>query len=432
MIVVRFLYCLLFHLLLPLLLLRLLWRSLRAPEYARRWQERFGMGIPAQAGGLWVHAVSVGETLAAAPLINAWRAAHPAEPVFVSTMTPTGSERVRVLWGNAVGHAYAPYDLPWAWWLFLRRVRPRVLVIMETELWPNMLAAARARGIPAVLANARLSERSARGYGRAGWLTRPMLENLSLIAAQDQATASRFLGLGVSAERVSVAGSIKFDLAPPADLHDQASALRSAWRLEGRPVLVAASTHEGEDGVLLAAFAKVRQRYPTALLILVPRHPERFDSVARLVREQGLSLCRRSRQEAVTPETEVFLGDSMGELLLWLALANVAFVGGSLVPVGGHNMLEPIALDVPTICGPHVFNFQVIADELVQAGALQLVPAEALGEVLIHLVESPALAMAQAAAGHAVMARNRGALARQLALIEQVMSVPVTREHARP
>lgn len=432
MIVVRFLYSLLFHLLLPLLLLRLLWRSLRAPEYARRWQERFGMGIPAQSGGLWVHAVSVGETLAAAPLINAWRVAHPGEPVFVSTMTPTGSARVRALWGSSVGHAYAPYDLPWAWLLFLRRVRPRVLVIMETELWPNMLAAARTRGIPVVLANARLSERSARGYGRAGWLTRPMLENLSLIAAQDQATASRFLGLGVPAERVSVAGSIKFDLAPPADLHDQASALRSTWRLEGRPVLVAASTHEGEDEMLLAAFARVRQCYPAALLILVPRHPERFDSVARLVREQGLSLCRRSRGEAVVPGVAVFLGDSMGELLLWFALADVAFVGGSLVPVGGHNMLEPIALDVPTVCGPHVFNFQVIADELVQAGALQLVPAEALGEALIHLLETPALAMAQAAAGHAVMARNRGALARQLALIEQVMSGPATHEHLRP
>jgi len=306
--VARFLYSLLVHLLLPLVLLRLLWRGLRAPEYRRRWRERFGMGIPAQSGGLWVHAVSVGETLAAAALVDAWRAAHPGEPVFVSTMTPTGSARVRAIWGVTVGHAYAPYDLPWAWLLFLRRVRPRVLVIMETELWPNMLAAARAHGIPVVLANARLSERSARGYGRAGWLTRPMLQNLALIAAQDQATASRFQALGVPASRVSVTGSIKFDITPPPDLHDRALALRAAWQLEGRPVLVAASTHEGEDGVLLAAFAGLRQRHPSALLILVPRHPERFDSVARQVVEQGLSLKRRSRQEAVVPDTAVFRG----------------------------------------------------------------------------------------------------------------------------
>ena len=170
----RFLYTLVFHLLLPLVLVRLLWRSLRAPAYRQRWLERFGLGVPAQTGGLWVHAVSVGETLAAVPLINAWRMAHPGEPVLVTTMSPTGSARVKALWGNDVNHCYAPYDLPWAWRLFYRKVRPQVLVIMETELWPNMLAAAKSRGIPAILANARLSERSARGYGRAAWLSRPM------------------------------------------------------------------------------------------------------------------------------------------------------------------------------------------------------------------------------------------------------------------
>lgn len=422
MIVARFLYTVLFHLLLPLVILRLLWRSLQAPAYRRRWTERFGLGAPVQDGGLWVHAVSVGETLAAAPLVNAWRRQHPGEPVMVTTMTPTGSARVRALWGDAVNHGYAPYDLPWAWALFLRRVRPRVLVVMETELWPNMLAAARARGIPVVLANARLSERSARGYARAGWLSRPVLQHLSVVAAQDEGTAARFRALGVPAQCLHVTGSLKFDFTPPDGLQSRADTLVRDWQLDGRPVLVAASTHEGEDAPLLAAFARIREQLPAALLILVPRHPERFDSVARQVAESGFSLARRSLGQAVDPSTMVFLGDSMGELLLWFALADVAFVGGSLIPVGGHNMLEPIGLDVPTLSGPHVFNFQSIADELVAEGALQLVTADQVPAAVLQLLQTPALAQRQVAAGHAVMSRNRGALERQLGLIAQVMA----------
>lgn len=422
MIVARFLYSVLFHLLLPFVILRLLWRSLQAPAYRRRWGERFGLGVPAQVGGLWVHAVSVGETLAAAPLVNAWRRQHPGEPVFLTTMTPTGSARVQALWGSAVNHCYAPYDLPWAWALFLRRVRPRALVVMETELWPNMLALSRSRGIPVVLANARLSERSARGYARAGWLSRPMLQHISVVAAQDEGTAARFSVLGVPANRLQITGSLKFDFSPPEGLQVRADALARDWQLSGRPVLVAASTHEGEDAPVLAAFARIREQLPSALLILVPRHPERFDSVARQVVESGLSLSRRSVGQSVDASTMVFLGDSMGELLLWFALADVAFVGGSLVPVGGHNMLEPIALDVPTLSGSHVFNFQVIADELVAEGALQLVTAETLAEAVLQLLQSPGQAQRQVAAGHAVMARNRGALERQLALIARVMT----------
>jgi 3-deoxy-D-manno-octulosonic-acid transferase len=422
MIVARFLYTLLFHLLLPLVALRLLWRSLRAPAYRQRWWERLGLGAPAQVGGLWVHAVSVGETLAAAPLVNAWRKAHPGESVLVTTMTPTGSARVQALWGRDLNHCYAPYDLPWAWALFFWRVRPRALVIMETELWPNMLAAARRRGIPIVLANARLSERSAKGYGRAAWLSVPMLQQLTCVAAQDAATANRFQQLGVTAECVHVTGSIKFDFSPPDALREQADQLRQQWSLGDRQVLVAASTHDGEDALVLAAFAQVRERFPAALLILVPRHPERFDSVARQVVEQGLAVIRRSQSQAITPEVAVFLGDSMGELLLWYALADVAFVGGSLVPVGGHNMLEPIALDVPTLSGPYVFNFQVIADELEAAGALQRVQATQLADAVIQLLQSPERARQHVAAGHAVMQRNRGALQRQLMLIDKVMS----------
>ncbi|MDF2446283.1 MAG: 3-deoxy-D-manno-octulosonic-acid transferase [Moraxellaceae bacterium] len=416
----RFFYSVLFHLLLPLVLLRLLWRARHAPEYLKRVGERFGFGIPAMQGGLWVHAVSVGETLAAAPLVNAWRKAHPDQPVFISTMTPTGSARVHAIWGDAVGHAYAPYDLPWAWALFLRRVRPQALVIMETELWPNMIHSARSRGIPVMLANARLSERSARGYYLAGWLSRPMLGELSCIAAQDESTAARFRDLGVPDARISVTGSVKFDITPPADIHARAHQLHVEWKLASRLVVVAASTHSGEDIPVLMAFAAVRARHKHALLILVPRHPERFENVASIVRQKRLGLARRSRGEAVTPETAVLLGDSMGELMLWYALADVAIVGGSLVPVGGHNVLEPMALDVPTVSGPHVHNFQTIANELVAAGALQLVDANHLGEVCNRLLDHPEQANTMVVAARDVLQRNRGALQRQLALIDDL------------
>ncbi len=415
--VARFFYTVLFHLLLPLLLLRLLWRARHAPDYLRRVYERFGFAIPALRGGLWVHAVSVGETLAAAPLVNAWRKANPGQPVFISTMTPTGSARVHALWGDQVQHAYAPYDLPWAWALFLRQVRPRLLVIMETELWPNMIHAACVRGIPVLLANARLSERSAKGYGRVGWLARPMLAELSHIAAQDEATASRFRELGVPAGRISMTGSLKFDITPPADIEARAHQLHVDWHLAHRQVIVAASTHSGEDIPVLTAFAAIRARHKHALLILVPRHPERFENVASVIRQKKFSLARRSRGEPVTDEIAVLLGDSMGELMLWYAVADIAFVGGSLVPVGGHNVLEPMALDVPVISGPHVFNFQSITDELLAAGALQLVEAGDISRICNSLLDHPELASTQVMAARAVLQANRGALQRQLDLI---------------
>lgn len=378
------------------------------------------MGVPAMRGGLWVHAVSVGETLAAVPLVEAWRKAHPDQSVFVSTMTPTGSARVRAAWGDQVQHGYAPYDLPWAWALFFRRVKPRVLVIMETELWPNMIQAAHQRHIPVILANARLSERSAKGYAKAAWLSRPMLAALSHIAAQDQGTATRFQSLGVSAECISVTGSLKFDIAPSADIGKRAAELSRAWQLEGRPVLVAASTHAGEDELVLSAFAEIRQHYAQALLILVPRHPERFDHVAALIKQKGFVLARRGHGESVSGQTQVLLGDTMGELLQWYALATVAFVGGSLVAVGGHNMLEPMVLNVPTLSGPYVFNFQSIADELVAQGALEIVQAEDMANACIALFSSPEKVAEQTQKAQAVLAANRGALQRQLTIIEAI------------
>ena len=417
-----FLYSLLFYLLMPPVLLRLWWRGRRAPAYRQRWRERLGFGAPELEQSIWVHAVSVGETLAARPLVDALLRRYPDHTLLVTTMTPTGSERVRAIWGERVAHVYAPYDLPAAQRRLLRRARPRLLVIMETELWPNMLHEARKAGVPVLLANARLSERSARGYARVGPLIRVVMADLSRVAAQDEATAGRFRALGVPAERVLVTGSIKFDFSPPPGLADEAAQRRRDWQLAGRPVLVAASTHAGEDQPVLDAFQALRQEWPTALLILVPRHPERFDDVARLIERHGFSYVRRRDGAAVTPDTAVLLGDSMGELLGWFALGDTAFVGGSLVPVGGHNMLEPVALGLPTIVGPELTNFQAIASELQAAGALTVInDAASLADGVAELWRQPALAARQREAGLAVVERNRGALARQLALVAELL-----------
>lgn len=427
----RWLYTLLLRLLLPAVFLRLWLRGRQAPAYRLRWRERLGLAPRVLPGAqppeavqpppgrpLWIHAVSVGETLAAQPLVHALRLQHPTLPLLITTMTPTGSERVRALWGDTVHHVYAPYDLPGAVARFVARWQPRALVVMETELWPNTLAHARAIGLPVMLANARLSERSARGYGRLGRLTRELMANLSVVAAQDAATAERFVALGVPAARVQLTGSLKFDISISEAVLDAAADCQRRWQLGARPVWVAASTHAGEDEPVLAAHRRLLATHPDALLILVPRHPERFDSVAELVRAQGFTLVRRSSGERVDGRCQVMLGDTMGELLIWLGLAQAAFVGGSLVATGGHNALEPLALGVPTLTGPHYFNFQAINDELLTAEALAVVAdAESLAAAVATLVDDQALALARRDAGLRVLAANRGAVARQLGLL---------------
>jgi len=312
----RTLYSLLFHLGLPILALRLLWRAWRAPAYSRRLLERFAFGLPPlKPGGIWIHAVSVGESIAAAPLVRELLARYPALPITITCMTPTGSERIQALFGNQVQHCYLPYDLPWAAARFIRRLQPQLAVIMETELWPNHIHQCAKRGVPVVLANARLSERSARGYARFAKLTAPMLAELSLIAVQSAAEAERFLALGARPECVEVTGSIKFDLRIEPELLAQAQALRAAWHTVQRPVWIAASTHAGEDESVLAAHRLLLQQQPQALLILVPRHPERFASVQQLCVKEGFTTCRRSQGEAPDVATPRLLGDAMGELL---------------------------------------------------------------------------------------------------------------------
>lgn len=421
----RRLYSLLLYLLMPLIVARLLWRGLRAPGYRRRIKERFGLfPAPGFEACLWLHAVSVGETIASAPLVHALRARHPELPIVLTTTTPTGSERVRALFGDAVFHVYAPYDLPGAVARFMARVRPRLALIMETELWPNTLHHCRARGIPALLLNARLSARSARGYARLAPLTRDILDALGGVAAQAQADGERFVALGLARERLHITGSIKFDIAIDAEIRQRARALRSSWG--SRPVWIAASTHAGEDAAVLAAHRRVLAQHPDALLVLVPRHPERFAGVHRQIGAAGLSAARRSESAPPAGPVQVLLGDSMGELLMLYGASDVAFVGGSLVPRGGHNMLEPAAWGLPILTGPSDFNFTAISQKLRAAGAMQIIEGETgLAGQVAALLADAALREQRGRAGLAVIDANRGALARQLALIDQLLAAQV-------
>ncbi|MFJ5298206.1 lipid IV(A) 3-deoxy-D-manno-octulosonic acid transferase [Pseudomonas sp. NPDC088368] len=414
----RPLYTFLFHLGLPLIALRLWLRARKAPAYAQRVGERFARGLPPmQKGGVWVHAVSVGESIAAAPMIRALLTRYPELPITITCMTPTGSERIQSMFANEprIQHCYLPYDFPWAAGRFLDHVQPKIGVIMETELWPNHIHQCAKRGIPTVLANARLSERSARGYGKFAKLTRPMLAEMSLIAVQTETEAQRFRDLGARPECVTVTGSIKFDLTIEPQLLTRAAQQRADWQTTNRPVWIAASTHAGEDEVVLSAHRQLLKTRPDALLILVPRHPERFNSVFEMSQQQGFSSVRRSTSEPVTNTTSVLVGDTMGELLFLYALADIAFVGGSLVPNGGHNLLEPAALDKPVLSGPHLFNFLEIAALLRNAGALEEVSdAAGLAAVVQRLIEQPEQAKAMADAGLAVMKANQGALSKLL------------------
>lgn len=413
----RLIYSSLLYLLLPLAFLRLYWRGRHDPGHRQRWRERLGWVPPLLPGSLWIHAVSVGEVRAALPLIRVLLERYPERWLLVTTTTLTGSRQVRETLGERVRHVYAPYDLPGVVRRFLRRTRPQIAIIMETELWPNLLRQCVTEGIPVLIANARLSERSARGYARIPRLTASMLQDITLIAAQGESDARRFRSLG--APRVEVTGNLKYDLKLPDNLQEQGRQWRRKWLGENRLVWIAASTHGGEDEQILKAFSQVRAHWPSLLLALTPRHPERFDSVAALCREQGFNVVRRSEQRPCAPDTAIFLGDSMGELLLFYAVADLAFVGGSLVPTGGHNVLEPALLGLPVLFGPHMFNFTEASQRLLEAkAAWQITDASELAVTLDWLLADPQQARDAGQRGRAVVERHRGALAALLAYIE--------------
>ena len=401
--------------------LRLGLRGLRNPAYWQRWSERFGYApVMEQAGCIWLHAVSVGETRAAVPLVRALMQHYPGRRILITTMTPTGSDQVRELFGKQVEHCYVPYDLPTAVWRFLNRTRPALAIIMETELWPNLFHQCHKRGIPLILANVRMSEKSAHGYRRFAGLTRATLANVSRVGAQAEGDAERLRALG--ATQVEVTGSIKFEMDVPADLAAKAAALRSGFG--ERPVWVAASTRVGEEEQVLDAFARLRERIPRLLLVLVPRHPERFDSVAKLCHQRGFPIERRSeRKDGVAPDTAILLGDTMGEMLLFHAAADVAYIGGSLVPLGGQNLLEAAAVGTPVVFGPHMFNFSDISRMALERGAgRQVQDAAELTNAVTDYLENPSARRAAGEAGQRMVAENRGALVKTLTLVRQLLT----------
>ncbi len=419
----RCFYSVLYYVLLPFIFLRLLWRAVKAPDYARRWPERLGIfKAPNKTAGLWLHSVSVGETVASAPMIKEIQRDFPELPVVITTMTPTGSERVKALFGDTVFHVYVPYDIPGAVNRFLKRTEPRLVLIMETELWPNLLHCCHQKSIPIAVVNARLSERSARGYGRFPSLVKGMLSKIDLIAAQTAGDGERFVRLGFAKERLAVTGNIKFDISIPDYLLEQAAKLRALWGVN-RPVWVAASTHDGEDDLVLAAHQELLKYRPDLLLLLAPRHPERFDQVARLCEAAGISLVYRSKAQTPGDKNSVMLCDTMGELLLFYAASDVAFVGGTFVETGGHNFLEPAALGVPVVSGPYLFNFAEVSRLLIAAGAMKKIDqGELLGIALRPILENPDLKLKMGAAAKQVVAENRGAQQRVLEHVRELLS----------
>lgn len=429
----RHLYSTVFRLLLPLVFLRLLWRSRATPAYRRRWGERLGFAPtgkhddsgPETGPVIWLHAVSLGETLAARPLVEFLLAEFSDTRILVTTTTPTGSRQVHALFGERVLHVYAPLDTPGAVGRFLARYRPRLLLLIETELWPNLLHACRRRNCPVLLANARLSGRSFRGYARLGRFGRELLACVSHVACQSQDDATRFAALGVSPDCLSVCGNIKFDLDIGGSLPERIGELVAEWDCSGRFVFAAVSTHAGEDEAVLDAFSTLRRHEPDALLLLVPRHPERFDAVHALCTAAGWRTCRRSRGESPNADTAVLLGDTVGELLLMLGASDVAFVGGSLVPRGGHNLLEPAALGLPVLSGESLFNFTAVRDLLLANGALALVAnAAELGAVLCELASDDSRRQAMGEAGAGVVQANRGARARIERRVRRLLAPP--------
>ncbi|WP_260260102.1 lipid IV(A) 3-deoxy-D-manno-octulosonic acid transferase [Vibrio intestinalis] len=418
----RFFYTLLLYIIQPLVFIKLMVRSLRSPQYKNRIAERYGFFDFNQQGGIWLHSVSVGETIAAVPLIRELQNKYPHKAITITTMTPTGSAQVTKIFGDTVQHCYLPYDLPCAMRRTIKRLKPELVIIMETELWPNMIHQLKKKQIPTLLANARLSARSAKGYGKVSNLVDPMLGEMTAIAAQYQADGQRFIELGLPTDKLHVTGSVKFDIEVTEAITKQVTTLKTQLG-DPRPTWIAASTHQGEDEIIIDAHKEILKQHPNALLILVPRHPERFSKVSSLITSQKLTSQNKSELQSLATETQVLLGDTMGEMMSMFGVSNAAFIGGSLIERGGHNPLEPAAFGLPLTMGPHVFNFASVCDMLSDNQALTTVEnSQQLAEQILTWFNDPTIAQQDGEKALNVLKLNQGALKRHLDIIDELLN----------
>lgn len=418
----RRLYTFLHYLALPAIMVRLLWRSRYTVAYRQRWSERFGYikRVTETDASIWIHAVSLGEANAAIPLIKELIVRYPQYTIVVTTTTPTGSSQIVRHLKNEVMHVYAPYDVPWMVNRFLRRSRTKLCIIMETEIWPNILHSCRYHNIPIFLANARLSERSKLRYQLILNLTKAMLRSYSMVSAQGLLDGERLLSIGLDPKRLMISGNIKFDIKIPVNINQKGRELRKEWKVEDRPVFIAASTHEGEEEIIIDAFKQIQKQLPNVLLVLVPRHPDRFPKVEKLCKNNGLSVVLRSLNQIPAEGTDMILGDTIGELLLLYAASDIAFVGGSLVPIGGHNLIEPAAIGMPVLTGPQLHNFTEISRLLQNSGTAQIVhDARSIASAVNALFSATELRAKMGTRAREVISANSGALEKHLEWIEK-------------
>jgi len=418
----RFVYIVIAYLLAPVVIGALALRGFRDRSHWQGFSQRFGLGSPVREPSIWVHAVSVGEVQAAAPLVNALLERFPAVPLVLTTVTPTGRARARALFKDRVDVRYVPIDLPGSVRRFFARARPRLAVILETEIWPNLYNRCGKLGVPLVMASARISPKSVNRYRRLVGLFRDALSHGIFIAAQSAEDAERFRSIGANPERTHVIGNIKFDFGYPPDIAARGHELRTLLGVH-RPVWVAGSTHAKEEDTLIAAHRLVRERFSNALLVLVPRHPPRFAEVAASLKAQDIPFVTRTSGSAVPPNAQVFLVDTLGELPPFYAAGDVAFVGGTLVPIGGHNLLEPAALSLPILAGPHNFNSADIAKLLVERGAVRIVhDAPTLAAQVGDLLADPTARATMGASGRKAVDDNRGAVTRLMQFLDPLLS----------
>jgi len=408
----RILYSFLLSVLSPVFILRLWIKARKTPAYFERLSERFGrFKKPEVPIDIWFHAVSLGEVNACLPLIDKLLEQERAPSIAITTMTPTGSQRVKQVYGERVFHVFLPYDLPMAVNSFLSKLNPKVAVVLETEIWPNLITFCHRRSIPMVVANARLSPHSFKGYQRIRCLLKPYLHKLRFVFAQSEEDGQRFLQIGVKQDQLKTLGNIKFDIKPSSFDNNEAKAMKNAWGRH-RPVVIAASTHENEEQQVLHAFKQLKELHADIILLLVPRHPERFGAVENLCLKSDYRVVRRTNVQDIEPQTEILIIDSIGELMAFYSVSDVVYVGGSLVPVGGHNVLEPISLGLPVIVGPYMFNFNAITKQLKEAdGIIQIEDADFLGKTFLSLFNDNARKQQLIENSSACLKNNQGVVA---------------------